>query len=69
MDFEELSKLKIQCFSCPKVYNCKYYQSSIWDWYMFTNPSDGCPAEKYPFESIYFSLMDQKNKKVSRCMR
>lgn len=36
---------------------------------MFTNPNDGCPAEKYPFESIYFSLMDQKNKKVSKLMK
>jgi hypothetical protein len=29
---------------------------------MFNNPDEGCPAKKYPFESLYFALLEQKDK-------
>ena len=62
MDIEELCKIQIQCFKCEYAYSCKYYQNPIWDWYMITNPKDGCPAMKYTFDSLYLSLL-KLNKK------
>jgi hypothetical protein len=62
MNLEEICNTNLQCFKCEYVYNCKYYQNPIWDWYMFNNPKEGCPAKKYPFESLYFALLEQKDK-------
>lgn len=60
MNIEELCNIQIQCFKCEYAYNCKYYQNPIWDWYMISNPKDGCPAMKYPFDSLYLSLLNKK---------
>jgi hypothetical protein len=27
---------------------------------MISNPKDGCPAMKYPFDSLYLSLLNKK---------
>lgn len=58
-------EVKIKCFSCPYCYNCKYYQNSLWDWYILAHPEDGCPAEKYEFDSLYKELLkkQQEDKK------
>lgn len=60
---EEVESITIKCFSCPRCYICKYYQNSLWDWYIFTYPEDGCPAEKYEFSSLYKELLKNKQKK------
>ena len=53
---EELEIITAKCFSCSYCYTCRYYQNSLWDWYIFTHPEDGCPAEKYEFDSLYKEL-------------
>jgi hypothetical protein len=62
VDIEKINKINIRCFSCPYVYNCKYYKNPLWNFYMFQNPNE-CPAEKYAFESIYYSAIEYNNKK------
>jgi hypothetical protein len=62
MNLEEICNTNIQCFKCDKAYSCRYYQNPLWDWYIFNNPNEGCPAMKYPFESLYFALLEQKDK-------
>ena len=59
---DEVINLKIKCFNCENAYGCKYYQNPIWDWYMVNNPQDGCPAEKYSFDSLYYVLLEEKEK-------
>lgn len=59
---ETTKEVKIKCFSCTYCYNCKYYQNSLWDWYILTYPEDGCPAEKYEFDSLYKELLKKQQK-------
>ena len=63
MTIDEIINLKIKCFSCQYGHSCKYYGSILWDEYMFSHPEDGCPAIKYPYESIYTALLKQKEEK------
>ena len=64
---EELEIITAKCFSCLYCYTCRYYQNSLWDWYIFTHPEEGCPAEKYEFDSLYKELLkknrEEKEKK------
>ena len=60
---DEITKLQLKCFTCDKAHGCKYYQNPIWDWYMITNLQDGCPAEKYDFNSLYYVLLKEKEER------
>ena len=62
----KIEKVIIPCFSCDYCYTCKYYQNATWDMYLFNHPEDGCPAQKYPFESIFQELLRQKKLKEQR---
>lgn len=57
---EELKGFGVMCFSCNFAYSCKYYQNILWDWWIVANPEDGCPALKYPFDSLYKAIAAQK---------
>lgn len=59
MTTDEIINLKIPCFSCAYGHSCKYYSNTLWDDWMFQHPEDGCPALKYPYESIYISALKQ----------
>lgn len=58
----DLENFKLDCFACSQVYNCRYYQNSLWDWYMIVYQS-GCPAKKYPFDSLYTAILREKEKR------
>ena len=53
-------KSTIKCFSCRYCYTCRYYQNSLWDWYILNYSDDGCPAEKYPFDSLRQEIIRMK---------
>lgn len=47
----------MKCFSCQNVYNCKYYANELWSYWMLLNPEEGCPANKYSFESLIYAYL------------
>lgn len=63
---EELETITAKCFSCLHCYTCRYYQNSLWDWYIFTHPEEGCPAEKYEFDSLYKELLKKKKEEKDK---
>lgn len=63
---EELETITAKCFSCSYCYTCRYYQNSLWDWYIFTHPEEGCPAEKYEFDSLYKELLKKKKEEKDK---
>ena len=63
---KEIKPVIIKCFSCPYCYSCKYYQNSLWDYYILSNPEDGCPAEKYEFDSLYKELLKKRQEMKER---
>ncbi len=68
MNLEELSSIQLDCFKCKEAYNCKYYQNPLWDWYMVVY-QDGCPAKKFPFDSLYYAVLKEKEKNGKRSWR
>lgn len=66
MTTDEIINLKIPCFSCEYGHSCKYYNNILWDDWLFRNPQDGCPATKYPYESIYIAAMRYAEEKKER---
>ena len=62
-ELKELETITSKCFSCLYCYTCRYYQNSIWDWYIFTHPEEGCPAEKYEFDSLYKEVLKNQQHK------
>ncbi len=65
-EIEKIIHLKIECFECPYGHSCKYYTSALWDQYIFEHPEEGCPAKKYPFESIYIAALKIKEQNDRR---
>lgn len=58
---------KIACFGCDFWYDCKYYRNQTWIWWIFNHPEEGCPAIKYPYDSIFYAIeLEKKKKKEER---
>lgn len=67
-NISEIRNFKLPCFDCFYGHNCKYYSDQLWVDYMIRYERT-CPAIKYPYSSIYYSILEYKEEQKRRAER
>lgn len=59
---KDVGKIKIPCFDCYFGHSCKYYENALWIQWILEN--NQCPAYQYPFESIFYGVLQSKKQPI-----